>query len=367
MTRTRSDRSDTGWISRSRRRRSVEAERLDAESDQTASEADQTASEADQTASDTDQTASDTDQTASDTDQTAAEQDEADAASDQQAAEQDQASADKHLGDDPAGLEGYEASRTAREAAKAHRLFTQVARARTSRLRLTTASGRDETADRRDETARRRDLRAADLDRFVAAADVPLADKLKLVLAHAADARDRAAADRARAAQDRANAARERARLEAELNRAHLDDLTGAFRREAGRVALSHEIDRALRADGRFVLVFVDIDSMKAVNDRDGHAAGDRVLKNVVWIMRSNLRSFDPVVRFGGDEFVCGLGGLGLDEAAGRFQTIGRSVVRQIGVTISVGMAQLEPSETLDQLTARADAALLDAKRRRSP
>ena len=63
-----------------------------------------------------------------------------------------------------------------------------------------------------------------------------------------------AAADRGRAATDRANVAREHARLEAELKVAHLDDLTGAYRREIGQLALSHEIDRARRSDGRFVL-----------------------------------------------------------------------------------------------------------------
>ena len=345
MTRTRSARSDAAGIIRSRSRRAIEAERLAAEFDQTASDADQTASDADQTA---------------------AEQDEADAASDQQAAEQDQASADRQRNDtDRAGLQAYEASRSAREATMVRRMFTRVTRAGTSRLRFATAADRDAIAARRDETAHQRDLRAADLDRSIAAADVPLADKLQRILARAAAARDRAAADRARAAQDRADAAKERARLEAELNASHLDDLTGAFRREAGRLALQHEIDRALRADGRFVLAFVDIDYMKAVNDRDGHAAGDRVLTNVVWIMRSNLRSFDPVVRYGGDEFLCGLGGLGLDEAGSRFEAIGRSVESKTGVTISVGIAGLHPDETLDQLTARADTALLDAKRRR--
>src|SRR5262249_2338892 len=99
----------------------------------------------------------------------------------------------------------------------------------------------------------------------------------------------------------------ERARLEAELQRAHLDALTGAFRRAVGRLALRNEIERARRADGRFVIAFVDVDDLKGVNDRDGHAAGDRVLRTLAATMRANLRSYDPIVRFGGDEFVCGI------------------------------------------------------------
>jgi diguanylate cyclase (GGDEF)-like protein len=133
-----------------------------------------------------------------------------------------------------------------------------------------------------------------------------------------------------------------------------------------GTVALAREIDRARRADGRFVIAFVDIDGMKQVNDRDGHAAGDHVLKTLVWTMRSNLRSFDPIVRYGGDEFVCGIGGIDLAEVERRFDAIGRALQGDVGVGISVGLAGLEPDDTLERLTARADAALLEAKKRRS-
>jgi diguanylate cyclase (GGDEF)-like protein len=322
--------------------------------------------DADRLAADADQTASDADQTASDADQTAAERDAADAESDQRASDRDQASADRQRGDaDQTGFQEYEASRSAREATMVRRLFTRVARSGTSRSRFASAAERDAVAARRDENARLRDLRAEALDHAIAASNVPLSEQVEQVLGRAAAARDRAAADRARAAQDRSDAAAERARLEAELDTAHLDDLTGAFRRETGRLALRHEIDRALRANGQFVIAFVDVDWMKAVNDRDGHAAGDHVLKTVVWTMRSRLRSFDPVVRYGGDEFVCGIGGVDLDEVGRRFEAIGRSVQRDVGVTISVGLAELEPNETLDQLTARADAALLEAKKQR--
>jgi diguanylate cyclase (GGDEF)-like protein len=316
----------------------------------------------------TDQTAADEDQTASDSDQTGSERDEADSASDQRASDQDQQSADRHVdGSDGAALQAYKASRSAREATMVRRLLTKVSRTGTAQSRLDTSAGRDATAARRDEAARRRDLRAAELDRSVASSGRPSPDELEQVLARAAEVRDRAAADRARAARDRANAAAERALLEAELSSAHLDDLTGAFRRETGRLALRHEIDRALRADGRFVIAFVDVDYMKDVNDRHGHGAGDHVLKTVVYTMRSNLRSFDPVVRFGGDEFVCGIGGVDLEEVERRFSAINQSVVDDVGVSISVGLAGLEPDETLEHLTARADAALLAAKKKRAP
>jgi diguanylate cyclase (GGDEF)-like protein len=193
-----------------------------------------------------------------------------------------------------------------------------------------------------------------------------MAVELEEARARAAADRACAAAERDRAVQDRADADRELARLEAELHSAHLDELTGAYRREMGRLALSHEIERARRGDGRFVLAFVDVDGLKGVNDREGHAAGDRVLQTLVGTMRLNVRSFDPIVRYGGDEFVCGLGGVDRGEVEGRFDVIDRSVQEDVGVGISVGFAALAANETLDQLTARADAALLEAKKRRS-
>jgi diguanylate cyclase (GGDEF)-like protein len=351
------------------------------EPDPAPSDPERSATEADQSGSDADQTASDADQTASDADQTAEERDEADAASDQRAAEADQAAADERLPADAEGAkrEAYEASRATRAASKAHRLATRAARTRSSGSRLGTGVERDATAAARDETARSRD-RAESLGRSVAGPAAHVAEKtvgedafdtIEEAVARAreqirarADAdRLRAAADRERAAQDRAEAALERRRLEAELDHAHLDDLTGAFRREMGRLALSHEIDHARRGDGRFVIAFVDVDGMKRVNDRDGHAAGDQVLQTLVAAMRSNLRSFDPVVRYGGDEFVCGLGGADLDEVERRFSLIRRTLQDDVGVGISVGLAALGADETLDELTARADAALLEAKK----
>jgi len=329
--------------------------------------ADRAASAADGGSADADQTASDADQSASDADQAAAERDDEDALRDQQNSEEDQERADRALPANAGGasLAAYEATRSKRQATKVHRLATHVDRSHTASIRGGTASVRDATAAARDETARRRDAQARAFDASIVASDAPLAEKMERVRARAEADRARAAADRARAAADRAEAARERERLEAELNTAHLDDLTGAFRREMGWLALSHEIDRARRGDGRFVIAFVDVDDLKAVNDRAGHAAGDRVLRRLVSAMRSHLRSFDPIVRFGGDEFVCGLGGADLEEVERRFSLILGSVEEGVGAGFSVGFASLAADETLDQLTARADAALLDAKRKR--
>ena len=337
--------ADAGWIERAARERAVEAEPSMAVADQGASDADQTASDADQTA---------------------AERDEADALRDQRVADIDQARADLDM---PAGSAGAfranEDSRRAREATRASRLVTHGARAETARSRLGAAADRDDTAIARDETARRRDVRAEAIERAVAESDAPLAEKLERLRAQAAADRARAAVDRRRAAADRAEAADERAALESELHSAYVDELTGALRRKLGMLALGHEVDRARRGDGRLVCTFVDVDDLKRVNDRDGHAAGDRVLQALVSIMRTNLRSFDPIVRYGGDEFVCGLGAADVADVERRFELIDHSLHAAVGAGISVGLAALAAGETLDEVLARADAALLDAKRRR--
>jgi diguanylate cyclase (GGDEF)-like protein len=316
--------------------------------------------EADGSSADFDQTLSDADQTASDEDQTASERDDSDATSDQAASDQDQESADRQRprGGDADAIDAYEATRSTRAEGSVRRLASHVHRATTSRTRMGGAAERDRVADERDESARLRDAGAETLDYALSESNAALAEKFERL-------RARAAADRRRAAQDRVEASLERERLETELRSAHLDGLTGAYRREMGTLALKHEIDRARRAEGRFVIAFVDIDGMKQVNDRDGHAAGDHVLKMLVWHMRSHLRSFDPVIRYGGDEFVAGMVGVGLEEVGQRFDAIDQSIQGDVGVGISVGLAELEPDESLEHLLARADATLLDAKSHR--
>ena len=224
--------------------------------------------------------------------------------------------------------------------------------------RTAAVEARERAAAERDEIANKRDRTSLERDEI-------------------ANLRDRAAAERAPIGVMRLgpgtegspetadDEALERARLEAELQRAHLDALTGAFRREVGRLALRNEIERARRSDGKFMIAFVDVDGLKGVNDREGHAAGDRVLRTLAATMRANLRSYDPIVRFGGDEFICGISSIGQDEVQHRIGVIDQSLRHATGVGITAGLASLTSNETLEELTARADAALLQAKRSR--
>jgi diguanylate cyclase (GGDEF)-like protein len=83
--------------------------------------------------------------------------------------------------------------------------------------------------------------------------------------------------------------------------------------------------------------------------------------------MRAKLRSFDPIVRYGGDEFVCALAAADVEDAGRRFAEIRQALAHDYDhAAISVGVAELRPGDTLTDLVARGDAALYEARRRSS-
>jgi diguanylate cyclase (GGDEF)-like protein len=241
-----------------------------------------------------------------------------------------------------------------------------LARGELAEAREKAATERDAAVEAREKAAAERDAIANARDKAAAERDAIANKRDQVSVERDAIVNARLAPGRAPATEDGEDPELERARLEAQLQRAHLDALTGAFRREMGRLALRNEIDRARRADGNFVMAFIDVDGLKGVNDREGHAAGDRILRTLVATMRANLRSYDPIVRFGGDEFVCGIGSIDPGEVQHRIGVIDQSLRHATGVGITAGLASLESNESLDELTARADAALIEAKRNRT-
>ena len=311
---------------------------------------------------DGDQTRSDTDQTLSDSDSAAADRDQVSSETDQDLSDRDQEMADRDTPDTDAEKHEQDTIRAERAQVSSEREAVQLDRGRTGGRRDLTADERDAIAALRDSSAEQRDAQAADLERSIARTDAELARRFEHLRRQGAADRAEAGRDRARAARDRAEGARARARVEAELMAAHVDDLTGAYRREMGRIALGNEIDRARRGDGRLVVAFVDLDDLKVINDRQGHAAGDDALRTVVSTVKATLRSFDPVLRYGGDEFVAGMCAVDESDAMLRFGAIQESLVAA-GIRVSLGMAALEPGDTVDTLIARADGALLQGRR----
>jgi diguanylate cyclase (GGDEF)-like protein len=148
---------------------------------------------------------------------------------------------------------------------------------------------------------------------------------------------------------------------------AAVDELTGALRRRAGLAALQREVDRARRFDDRkLVVAFLDLDALKAVNDRDGHAAGDALLRELAAALRRRLRAYDLVIRWGGDEFVCSLPQAGLEAARRALDEVRAGYASRTGCTFSVGLAELGAETDALELVARADADL-SRRRARSP
>jgi diguanylate cyclase len=121
-----------------------------------------------------------------------------------------------------------------------------------------------------------------------------------------------------------------------------------------------------------FVMAMIDVDDFKKINDRYGHAVGDRVLVVVADTLVRSLRADDLVARLGGDEFVIMAACLTLSQAEGRFGIIGRAVQTacrelvqdgDIVPSISMGVAECSAGDTLESLQQRADEALYQAKK----
>jgi diguanylate cyclase (GGDEF)-like protein len=151
---------------------------------------------------------------------------------------------------------------------------------------------------------------------------------------------------------------------------ARLDPLTRLPNRAALDTRLAEEVERSIRYRHPASVLFVDVDHFKAINDLQGHAAGDRALRAISNTIRSTIRTPDFVARFGGEEFVIIAPGTWSVDAAvlgKRIQTaVGHAVHHADGseVTVSVGIAGVpEHAATPDDVLRTADEALYLAKR----
>ncbi len=107
------------------------------------------------------------------------------------------------------------------------------------------------------------------------------------------------------------------------------------------------------------MVAYVDVVGLKAVNDAHGHAAGDRVLQHAVRRIRTQLRSYDSIVRVGGDEFLCVMSGMTIQDARQRFASVQTMLAADPdSLGIRVGFAALEPRDSAAELIQRADAEL---------
>jgi diguanylate cyclase (GGDEF)-like protein/PAS domain S-box-containing protein len=141
---------------------------------------------------------------------------------------------------------------------------------------------------------------------------------------------------------------------------ARSDALTGLPNRRALDDRLPREMARALRAGTELCLAIIDIDHFKAYNDTYGHLAGDAVLRACAAAWDGVLRGEDTILRFGGEEFLVILPGCGLGDAGEIVERL-RGATPD-GQTCSAGLAVWRPGEGVDDLVARGDKALYEAK-----
>ena len=156
-----------------------------------------------------------------------------------------------------------------------------------------------------------------------------------------------------------------------ERQHAYIDQLTGIPNRRAYQARLAEERRRTKREGKAMCLVIWDIDHFKSINDRYGHQMGDKVLACVAQKITQRLRGSDFTARFGGEEFVSLLPDCEIDDALQLTDQLRREIaccdqVSEQGlleVTLSCGIAKLDPEESDRALFARADVALYRAKR----
>lgn len=149
-----------------------------------------------------------------------------------------------------------------------------------------------------------------------------------------------------------------------------IDSLTSVGNRCYTETVLNQQRELFRRGGDSFAVLFLDLDHFKLVNDTHGHAAGDAVLRAVARTIVNNLRAFDFLGRWGGEEFIAIL----MKADAARAITVATrccALVRACSVdragrtirpTISIGVAVIQPGESAAELIARADAHLYQAK-----
>lgn len=144
------------------------------------------------------------------------------------------------------------------------------------------------------------------------------------------------------------------------------------------RRAFLRDVERILQQAGRHAtsaaLLFVDLDGLKRINDVYGHHAGDALLIHVADLLKASLRGTDQVARIGGDEFGVLLDHLDQPAAQAKadaiFADIAQSVLDfhgvSLSVAVSIGLAMVEPGDSVASLLSRADAAMYAARAQRS-
>lgn len=147
------------------------------------------------------------------------------------------------------------------------------------------------------------------------------------------------------------------------------DSLTQTYNRRKFDEVVQQERHRVKQGCRPFSVIMLDIDHFKKVNDRFGHSIGDSVLQHLCRLVRGAVRHSDLLIRWGGEEFLIMLPSTQLDEAVQmaeriRVETCQESFPQAGRLTVSLGVAQFHPEDSIDSLLKRADDSLYQAKLR---
>jgi two-component system, cell cycle response regulator len=153
------------------------------------------------------------------------------------------------------------------------------------------------------------------------------------------------------------------------------DSLTGLYNRKAILEMLAKELSRIKRNGGALHIGMCDLDHFKLINDRYGHQTGDEILQGFARIMNENLRDYDFIGRYGGEEFLIILPASGATNKKMTCFNRLHSVISdtmigtrsgEIPVTVSIGVTRADGEKEIDEILSEADNALYRAKDKRN-
>lgn len=161
-----------------------------------------------------------------------------------------------------------------------------------------------------------------------------------------------------------------RRHLEEQRRQTMIDSLTGLANRAGLQRRMEEEHERWQRYGGRLLLVVLDVDHFKSINDRFGHLAGDKVLRLIAQQLSRRLRKTDFIGRFGGEEFVILMPGVTPEQGATALEELRNGIEHApfhfknepVPVTISIGFTEFREGDTLESSFERADRAMYQAK-----
>jgi diguanylate cyclase (GGDEF)-like protein/PAS domain S-box-containing protein len=167
----------------------------------------------------------------------------------------------------------------------------------------------------------------------------------------------------------------ERKRAESALHSLSLvDELTGLYNRRGFLAVTEQYLESFQCTDNGLVVLYADLDGLKAINDSLGHLEGDRALVRTAEVLKEAFRSSDIIARLGGDEFVL-LASVGADESAEslterlqqKIDLANSQRNRLYDLSISIGVAHYDPDEacTIEELMGRADRVMYEEKRKK--